>query len=226
MQIKKIILETHLINELKSFYTDIPGLKLKPDSPETFTVTAGLSEIKFVRALKDKPFYHFAFNIPENQISEAREWVLSFADTIKLNGSDIFDFKSWDAHSVYFYDPAGNILELIARHRLKNSSDKKFSGESLLCISETGIPVNNVYEFKSRIESPEDLTFFSGDNESFAALGDDNGLLIIVKNGRKWYPDCPEAEIFPVEVEVNSNREGEFYSEENKCRIFFRNELK
>lgn len=221
MQIKKIILETHLINELKIFYTDTLGLKLKSDSTETFTVTAGLSEIIFIRALKNKPFYHFAFNIPENQISDARDWVLSFTDTIKLNGTEIFDFKSWDAHSVYFYDPAGNILELIARHRQKNSSDKKFSGESLLCISETGIPVINVNEFKRKIESQEDLTFFSGDNESFTALGDDNGLLIIVKNGRKWYPDCPEAEIFPVEVMVNSNREGEFYSEENKCRIVF-----
>lgn len=220
MQIKEIILQTHLINELKDFYTKILELKIIRESESAFTVKAGLTEISFERSDPDlKPFYHFAFNIPENQLKQAKKWISEKTDLITLDGEDEFDFKSWNAHSVYFYDPAGNILELIARHNLGNSSENVFGGESILSISEMGIPVLNVNDFHKELNLSFPLPHFSGDSENFAALGDDNGLLIIVTKGRKWFPDCPDAEIFPLKIKLYSDKNKEIDFGENNCRI-------
>jgi catechol-2,3-dioxygenase len=224
MQIKEIILQTHLINELKNFYHKLPGLKITNESSDSFKIHAGKSEIQFIQTSlseNEKPFYHFAFNIPENQFKEAKEWILAKTQTLKLNGSDEFDFKSWNAHSAYFYDPAGNIVELIARHNLKNSANNAFSGRSLLCISEIGIPVNDIIEFRSGLTSEDLFPVFSGDNETFSAVGDEEGLLILVKKGRKWYPDCPEARIFPIIIKIISEEDSEINFEDINCKIFF-----
>ncbi|HMS63641.1 MAG TPA: ring-cleaving dioxygenase [Ignavibacteria bacterium] len=190
------------------------------ESPSSFTVKAGMSEIIFESSDSSiNPFYHFAFNIPENQLKKAKEWISKKAELITLDGEDEFDFKSWNAHSVYFYDPAGNILELIARHDLENRSEKDFGGKSLLSVSEIGIPVFNVMDFHNELNNSNPLPLFSGDNENFTAMGDDNGLLIIVKKGRKWYPDCPDAEIFPLKIKLHSDKNSEIYFNEINFRI-------
>jgi len=222
MQIKEIILQTHLINELKNFYLNTIGLKLLNENDKSFSVKAGSSVIKFNKFKLNKnefPFYHFAFNIPQNQFSEAKKWLAAKVQLIKLDGEDEFHFKSWNAHSIYFYDPAGNIIELIARHNLTNSTDLLFSGESLLCISEIGIPVINLKGFLNRLSEDVHLPLFSGDNETFSAIGNEEGLFILVNKGRKWYPDCPEAEIFPLSVEINSDKESEIIIDEINFKI-------
>jgi len=205
MDIKEIILETHLIDDLKTFYADILELDIAAGNDNSIVIKAGATNIKFIESgnKKNNPFYHFAFNIPENQFSEAKEWISSKVQLIKLNGEDEFDFKSWNAHSIYFYDTTGNIIELIARHNLKNKSDKKFSGKSLLNISEVGFPVKDVEKFYTKLKQSFNLPVFSGDLKSFTAAGDENGLFIIVPEGRKWFPDCPEAKIHPAEVFIN-----------------------
>jgi catechol-2,3-dioxygenase len=220
MQIKEIILQTHLINELKNFYSGILELEIIRNSPSAFTVQAGMTEISFESSdLSAKPFYHFAFNIPENQLQQAKDWISEKSELITLDGENEFDFRSWNAHSIYFYDPAGNILELIARHNLENSSDNIFSGKSLLSVSEIGIPVINIKGFYDKLYQAFPLKLFSGDTESFAALGDDNGLLIVVNKGRKWYPDCPYAEIFPMTIKLFSENEEEINFEDINCKI-------
>ncbi|MFT3891954.1 MAG: hypothetical protein QM730_10000 [Anaerolineales bacterium] len=76
--------------------------------------------------------YHFAFNIPENQIASAMEWS---SGRFKLlndeTGKELFESESWNSHSVYFKDSAGNVLEFIARHDLKNPHEGKFDSSQL-----------------------------------------------------------------------------------------------
>lgn len=144
MLIREITLHTNLLNELKNFYSDILELGLIHESQYSFTVKTLNSDITFLKSSLENPFYHFAFNIPENQIKQAKEWALQRFKLISLNGEDEFDFLSWNAHSIYFYDPAGNILEFIARHNLNNKSDTDFSGKSILNVSEIGLPVDDV----------------------------------------------------------------------------------
>ena len=217
MLIKEIVLCTSIdLDKLKNFYSGLLGLKVLKNEDQTISFTAGSSILTFEnKSDYQDPKYHFAFNIPSNKFKEAKEYLTaSGIGLVSLDGNDEFDFKSWNAHSVYFYDPAGNILEFISRHNLKNDSDHKFSGDSILCISEIGLPVKNVNEFFGEVQNTFEIPQFSGDKSTFAALGDDNGLFIIVNTGRIWYPDCGPAKEYPLKVLINSDQFKEIkYSE-------------
>lgn len=207
MIIKGLELYTNKIRELKKFYTETLELELIIENANYFSVRCGETEFTFRKSSgTNDPFYHFAFNIPENKLSEAKEWISSKLKLIKLNGEDEFDFRSWNAHSIYFYDPAGNILELIARHNLNNSSSADFSGKSILSVSEFGLPVRDVENAYNEIEGEFSIPIFSGDKTAFCAAGDNSGLFIIVNEGRKWFPDCEDAEIFPAIITILSDR--------------------
>ena len=220
MIIKELALYTNLIDELKEFYTQTLGLALIKEDESSFAVSCGDSVLVFTLTndIKD-PFYHFAFNIPENKFKEAKDWIRRKTELIKLNGEDEFDFRSWNAHSVYFYDPSGNIIELIARHNLRNASDEEFSGRSILSVSETGLPVDDVDKFFSEVNKEFNIPEFSGDRSAFCAAGDDSGLFIIVSKGRKWFPDCDDAEIFPLSIIISGDTEKEIEFENLKYKI-------
>ncbi len=220
MQIKELILYTDSLSKLKDFYYETLGMKVKQESENSFTLQSPLTNITFNLSndLKD-PFYHFAFNIPENQFQEAKDWAKQRVELIKLNNEDEFDFKSWNAHSVYFYDPSGNIIELIARHNLKNSSQNIFTGNSLLGVSEIGCPVHKVNEFYEILNDTFNIPSFSGDMKTFTAGGNDDGLFIIVPQGRKWFPDCPDAKIFPMTVKIISEEVKELKLEDLHYKI-------
>lgn len=207
MIIKGLELFTDKIDELKKFYTQTLELKLIKEDISSFTVNCGETLLTFsISPELRKPFYHFAFNIPCNKFSEAKVRISAKQYLISLNGEDEFDFRSWNAHSIYFYDPAGNIVELIARHNLNNSSSEEFSGKSILSVSEIGLPVCNVKEFYDEISRKFNIPIFSGDKKEFCAAGNDEGLFIIVNKGRKWFPDCGAAEIFPVVINILSEK--------------------
>jgi len=213
MIIKELSLYTNLIEELKEFYTQALELVLIKEDESSFAVSCRDSVLVFTitNDIKD-PFYHFAFNIPENRFSHAKDWISRKTELIKLEGDDEFDFRSWNAHSLYFYDPAGNIIELIARHNLNNATDEEFSGKSILSVSEAGLPVDDVDKFFSEVNKEFKIPQFSGDRSAFCAAGDDSGLFIIVSKGRKWFPDCEVAEIFPLSIIISTdtNNEMEF----------------
>src|SRR5689334_16566582 len=102
---------------LASFYENM--LQLPVDNkPGELTVAIGYSRIIFRPSTSAKsPFYHFAINIPANKIEEAKEWLSGKVELLWIDdyNSDIADFRNWNAKSVYFIDPGGNIVELIAR---------------------------------------------------------------------------------------------------------------
>ena len=220
MIIKELSLYTNLIEELKEFYTQALELVLIKEDESSFAVSCRDSVLVFTitNDIKD-PFYHFAFNIPENRFSHAKEWISRKTELIKLEGDDEFDFRSWNAHSLYFYDPSGNIVELIARHNLNNASDEEFSGKSILSVSEAGFPVEDVDKFFSEVNKEFKIPLFSGDRSAFCAAGDDSGLFIIVSKGRKWFPDCGVAEIFPLLITISSNTDKEMEFENLPYKI-------
>lgn len=209
MFIREVRLLANSITDLKDFYNGTLGLDIISEKVDSVTFGINESTLSFDLTDKtDKPFYHLAFNIPENRLKDAKAWLSGKTDLISLNGEDEFDFKTWNANSVYFYDVAGNILELIARHDLDNSSDREFSAGDLLNISEVGLPVRDPSASYEELANEFDLKVFSGDMKTFIAAGDNNGLFIIVNEGRKWFPDCPVARIFPLEVVIETDKTG------------------
>lgn len=203
MEITKVIFHTSRINELKYFYRKVLELNCE-NSESGFKIFLPHTEIEFTET-NEGAFYHFAINIPENKIEDAVSWLKARVAIIPFEGNDIIDFKNWVAHSVYFKDPAGNIVELIARHRLRNSSGKPFTGADLLSVSEVGLPVDDVGKFYNQIFEAFNIPVFGSAAENFTACGNDDGLFIIVKEKRQWFPNQQTAKKFPIELLIQSN---------------------
>ena len=204
MRIAEIQLETHLIGELKRFYTEVLGLELVESRKRHFTIAAGDSQIRFAQASKDEePFYHFAFSIPNNQMQQAKKWLQNRVDLIQKDGKTDFRFENWNADAIYFYDPAGNIVEFIAHHNLSNASEKPFSGRSILSVCEIGYPAENVRLFSDCIKEELNVGLWDGDEQNFAAVGDEEGLFIIVPVDRPWFPVGKKAKEYPVAVKLH-----------------------
>ena len=92
----------------------------------------------------------------------------------QANGDDEYHFASWNAHACYFRDPAGNILEFIARHNLKNDRPGEFSARDILAASEIGVVVDDVPGLATDVDRQLGLRPFAGTSAAdFAALGDD-----------------------------------------------------
>ena len=212
MRIAKVFLLASDLAALSDFYSTALGLPVQEATDGTLALEVGRSQLVFeAGAAQWSGFYHFAFDIPENQFREAKIWMSRRMSLISdAGGEDEFDFVAWNAHAMYFYDPAGNIVELIARHDLANGSDRPFGGHSLLGISEIGLTTDDVAATVSLLGSW--LGVYRGSqDEAFTALGDDHGLLIVVKQGRAWFPDTgKEAGLYPVTV-LASTDNGETY---------------
>lgn len=207
MNISELCLFTGSVSSLKKFYSDILGLRVTESSNEILKVKVGSTDLIFVEEPGTNPYYHFAINIPHNQISGAIEWLKPKVNFIEYEGSPIIDFPNWNAHSVYFYDPAGNIVELIARHDLQNASDEAFSANSFLNISEVGLPVDNVKEFHDKLAESIDEKLWWGNLETFAAMGDQNGLFIIVTKNRNWFPTDKACIEYPLIVKLKKHKD-------------------
>lgn len=206
MKIKNITLETTDIKGTITFYTKILGLDLIKFNENSAIIKIGESTLSFIKNdSQEKPIYHFAFNIPSNKLFEAIEWSKDKLELIKENEDIIIsNFEKWNANSVYFYDNNGNLLEFIARKDINNNSIEPFGANQILNISEIGIVVEKPDEYgKYLIEKYNLHLFEKNDNNSiFTAIGDDEGLLIIVIMKRNWYPTQISSKSYKTEIEL------------------------
>ena len=132
--------------------------------------------------------HHFAFHVAELEPWRAR-----------LELSEEYDFSHWDgAHAVYFRDPEQNIVELLARPQPRPE----------LTLAEVGLPVEDV---AAAVEALAELGIEPYDEwgETFAPLGDSDGLLIVVRVGRGWFPVDVPAGSAPIVVTVETGVRGE-----------------
>jgi catechol-2,3-dioxygenase len=138
---------------------------------------------------------HFAVNVAPHRFDEAVAWARQRVELLQ----DGVPFPDWRARAAYFFDPAGNLVELIARERAP--------GEGLfLEISEVGLPVADVGVAVQWLEDELGLPHFSGDRENFSAMGDDRGLFIVVPVGRHWlFTEEPASDV-PLRVALESER--------------------
>jgi catechol-2,3-dioxygenase len=189
MQFESLTLCTPDPATLLPFYTEVLGLPGLVDDEGSLQVRAGTTRLIFRPGPESR--YHYAFNIPENQLAAAQVWLAArTAIAHNAQGKEIFSFENWNAHALYFFDPAGNILELIARHTLPNASDTPFSAASLLSISEIGLAVPDVPATVAELGRELEITAYRGEaGDEFTAVGDEHALFIVVKRGRIWFPD-------------------------------------
>lgn len=204
MRIQNLRLYTHKLAEQKQFYTQTLGFAIAEETESFFSIQIGYSKLTFINSEIDA-YYHFALNIPPNQANDALAWLKTEQIPIQSwMDNELVDFRSWNAHAMYFYDASGNIVEFIARHNLQRvDADVPFHPNSCLGISEMGMPVDSVNDIFKAINSKIGLVLFSGDTNRFAAIGDEEGLFIVVdKAKKKWLPNDEPCIDFPFDLEL------------------------
>jgi len=207
MKLAHIQIQSNNIQQTATFYKDILDLPIIEKIKESVSIQAGNSVLEFVENPAFNSIYHFAFNIPENKLDEAIDWCKSKVDLIFIEDQKVItNFENWNANAVYFYDNNGNLLEFIARHDLDNAQTEAFSSKAILNISEIGIVNENPLKLGNQLIEEHGLDFFSkNDNtELFSAVGDDEGLLIIVKPNRNWYPTQTPSESNKTAVRIEN----------------------
>lgn len=205
MFIQELVLETAAFNQLFEFYHLHLGFPLVNKNENQFAIKIGTSNLMFKEGVENSnPFYHFAINIPENRINEALNWLKKKNKITTERGLEIIHFESWDAHAIYFNDPAGNIVEIIARHQIPTSViEGDFSIQEFQRIDEIGLPAVDVYETVEILKKELSLEDWKETSDTFATVGDVNGLFIVVKDKRMWYmSDNQQAIPYPIQVTI------------------------
>ncbi|WP_316571456.1 ring-cleaving dioxygenase [Neobacillus sp. YIM B06451] len=220
MEFSKLALLASNLTEMKDFYRNVLELPISAESDKEFTVKVGQTDVNFRESLSGNPFYHFAINIPENKFNEAVAWAKSRISLNSEDGNVEVHFESWNAHAIYFEDPSGNIVELIARHHLRNGTSNNFSSKDFLNISEIGIVVDDVIPFVRKLNA-SGFPNWRNDSEGLTPVGDANGLFIIVKTDRKWFFSDKYARFHPVTVYVAGFGKVEFEEKRDKVKILY-----
>ena len=212
MDIRRLELLSADLEAQRNFYGNILELPVRLDDP-ILEIQAGRTRLFFTCTPEFDGAYHFAFNIPTNQFESAKRWISSRIPLLQdENRKDEFHSENWNSSSVYFKDPAGNVLEFIARHNLDNAVTGDFDRLQILNISEIGLPSEDVVGLANEICKKLDVSVFRQQpNESFTPVGDDNGLLIIPVKDRIWIPNSGvPARLLSVRVEgMNNGKEWE-----------------
>jgi hypothetical protein len=200
---------------MKEFYQQRLGLSIAEEQRDRLTIRAGQTQLTFVTAgpTDGKPFYHFAFNIPENKIQAAWEWQRQRSPLLPISENqrdgdypdDIVNYSHWNAHAIFFFDPSGNVVEYIARHDLKNAASGPFVSDDILYASEIAWVVDDVLTTAERLKEVVGMEQYRDGSEQFMALGDEQGLLLLMQRGRIISFDSPETkavEVFPTTATV------------------------
>ncbi|WP_028546567.1 VOC family protein [Paenibacillus taiwanensis] len=208
MRIKEILLQTHLLHEMKQFYGEQLQFPIENETTDSFSIRAGASKLTFQQCTDNQNYYHFAFMIPGNQLDEAGHWLQERGVILftKDNQSQFF-FEDWHATASYFYDPQGNLVEFIAHHSLNHFAETIFEHDSIIRISEIGLPLLSVEQELPYICDMLSQNMWRGDGKQFAGVGDAEGLLIVIDINRPWFPDGRMPRICPTKVVLEGESE-------------------
>lgn len=215
MNIQQLTIYSTDITGLASFYTDVLDLNILEVTKESIKIQIGISTLIIKHKQKATP-YHFAINIPANKEFEALNWLKTKVNIIIHEGKEIQHFDNWNARAIYFYDKDRNIVELIARKNLQNSSSKKFDSKLFLEISEIGIVTKDVKKEFSQLKNCTGIHKYFGNFENFCAIGGEHGLFICI-NKKYWFPTNDKA--YAADFSVQMTEEGKKYLVEFKNSV-------
>ena len=180
MEIKELEIYTSKLDEQITCYQEVLGFEMIENSGSSVLFKVGNSTLKLSCRKKCMP-YHFAINIPSNKEKQALEWLKERVEILTYEGLETQYFDFWNAYAIYFYDADKNIVEFIARKKLQHNTTTKFDKDSLLGISEIGIPTSSIAKEYQILKSITGIGIYSGSIERFCAVGDETGLFILIK---------------------------------------------
>lgn len=211
MHIQNLTLLTANPADTLRFYTETLGLSALPGTNGAVTLLAGSTQLTFEHTgAYSRPFYHFAFNIPCNKITEAVQWCHQKGlQLLPYMLRETIDFPNWNAKSLYFTDNNGNILEFIARNDLNNATGTAFNAGHILCVSEIGIVTDAVLPLCQNLNQTYGLPYYEKQKPeaTFSVMGNAEGLLIVVPEKRNWFPTNIPSARFPVSMAIRQQNQ-------------------
>jgi catechol 2,3-dioxygenase-like lactoylglutathione lyase family enzyme len=148
------------------------------------------------------PQYHFTISIPSNQIESCLEWILEQKGTYPstneeatiplwkdyITDAEIIRRNLYNSQSVFIQDPAGNVVELLARHDYPEYRDGAFDKNMFIGISEVGIVTRDVRKTATLLKETFGVEEVIGSSNSFKPMGGATGLLKLIVPGKPWIP--------------------------------------
>ncbi|WP_430786594.1 VOC family protein [Virgibacillus flavescens] len=208
MIISRVSLYTNYLNQLKEFYIDHLGFIELTSDEKSFKIKIGQSVLEFIQNDDlEKPFYHFAFNIPTDIVDSAKEWAKSKVALTTEEDEDEVYFTNSKAQSFYFLDPAGNIVEFISRKEVSPASEAPhFTTDHLLNISEINLTTNNVISIGNQLINfgipARDNESLDSDFLNFMGEKEDGAFLLLGPKGRRWIFSDADSEVFPLSIHI------------------------
>jgi len=198
MKIHQLELFIGNYEETVAFYQDTMGFTYRKNGEGSTDMEVGSGTVTFHKKSGVDCYYHFALNIPFNLFDSAKAYMAERVTLAKEDDEDEVFFKESKARSFYFLDPAGNIVEFIAREGVNPDSEAgSFSPSEVLGISEIGISSEEVYQCSKEvtgkgIPARNDRPLSNGETLNFMGEAEDGAFIIIARAGRRWiFSDKP-----------------------------------
>lgn len=142
---------------------------------------------------------HLAITIPTGTFDAAKARIAGLTTVLGTDDQDEFEGPpNWNSRSVYFEGPDQQLLELIERRDLEpgargsgvgdGTGTDSDAGVPLVSVSEVGVPVPDVLGAVESLRRAGLEPYANPPGESFAAVGDVDGLVILVSPDRRWFP--------------------------------------
>ena len=187
MWINDVTLPSPSPADLGRWYANL-GFPVSSAGGDTLQVRLGRSTLHLVPGPPPTGSHHLAYSVPSAALTAAGEQVKGHAELLERDGVHEFHFDPpfGPADSIYFLDPDGSLVEFIGRER-----PHPFKGfdasRDVISIAEAAAPVDSVPSAAADLREIRGLsTVLAGPD--FAAVGDHDGMLIIVSGGRTWFP--------------------------------------
>jgi len=219
--ILRLRLKATRLPEMARFYGEVMGFGVAA-SPRALTVEAGGTRLHFEQAAEGgQPIYHVAWAVPENKLALAKAWLAARTPLlVHPDGRDEFHFRSVNRHAVYFADPAGNVLELIARHNLDDGTAGPFTLADVLYVNHAGLVVDDLPGSVRDLETGLGLGLRAEPTPDFAQLGDEHRHVVLVTRKRLWLPELKvPAEVFDTEIVLHGTPSKRLAFESHPYRV-------
>jgi catechol 2,3-dioxygenase-like lactoylglutathione lyase family enzyme len=203
--------------EMREFYQEVLEMDLIVSGDSSFTVMAGSTKLVFQKD-ETRPYYHLCFRLGADYYEHIYR---KLAERNLLLPNSEGEYRLfWEGKQAYFTDPDGNILELLERPFIWGN---EHPGNKWYDIGEVGMPVVDVAGMQEKLAPYIDDQHHERSG-TFAFYGDNQGVLVVVKDGRHWYPTERGAEIHPLRIVVSGKKESRYFSEEYPYEIIVRKE--
>lgn len=191
MDIRQVQLATRSLADTARFYERLGCPVEAVDA--TVRVVVGSTLLVFRELPEMTGVLHLAITIPTGTFDAAKTWIAGLTTVLGTDDQDEFEGPpNWNSRSVYFEGPDQQLLELIERRDLESGARRAGTGTGtvvpLVSVSEVGVPVPDVLGAVEALRRAGLEPYANPPGESFAAVGDLDGLVILVSSDRRWFP--------------------------------------